>query len=230
MQSLHNIGQTPYQKALSGKPTSSRAGASLVETLRFVASVVLDVVTFFVLLVPLVVQFFAGLTRKATKKNISGWTALVTGGANGLGRDICLQLAQTGCHIAVVDLDDVNGAQTVADVRKLGVKAQFFKVSSDEKRQPASGRFVKPSTQRGVLCVCFGVCFVCAFFRLLHTFPGAHYYLTSPCRVQTSSVVLSKRQCTSDGAHNRRNQLQLVLPGLFHTMHSVCRCNALPFT
>ena len=90
MQSLHNIGQTPYQKALSGKPTSTRAGASLVETLRFVASVVLDVVTFFVLLVPLVVQFFAGLTRKATKKNISGWTALVTGGANGLGRDICL--------------------------------------------------------------------------------------------------------------------------------------------
>ena len=57
-------------------------------------------------------------------------------------------------------------AQTVADVRKLGVKAQFFKVRSDEKRQPVSGRFVKPSTQRGVLCVCFGVCFVCAFFSL----------------------------------------------------------------
>ncbi|XP_035907423.1 17-beta-hydroxysteroid dehydrogenase 13-like [Anopheles stephensi] len=135
MQSLHNIGQTPYQKALSGKPPSSaRTPKRPLETVSFVASVVLDVVTFFVLLVPIIVQFFVGLTRKASRKNISGWTALVTGGANGLGRDICLQLAETGCHIAVVDLDDVNGAQTVADIRKLGVKAQFFKadVSSFE--------------------------------------------------------------------------------------------------
>uniref|UniRef100_A0A182PUY0 Short-chain dehydrogenase/reductase 3 n=1 Tax=Anopheles epiroticus TaxID=199890 RepID=A0A182PUY0_9DIPT len=127
MQSLHNIGQTPYQRALSGKPTASRAGAGPLETLRFVASIVLDVVTFFVLLVPIAVQWLVSLVRKAPRKNISGWTALVTGGANGLGRDICLQLAQTGCHIAVVDLDEVNGAATVADVRKLGVKAHFFK-------------------------------------------------------------------------------------------------------
>uniref|UniRef100_A0A182MI27 Short-chain dehydrogenase/reductase 3 n=1 Tax=Anopheles culicifacies TaxID=139723 RepID=A0A182MI27_9DIPT len=135
MQSLHNIGQTPYQKALSGKPTaSSRARTGPLETVSFAASVVLDVVKFFVLLIPIIVQYAVSLTRKAPKKNISGWTALVTGGANGLGRDICLQLAQTGCHIAVVDLDDVNGEQTVADVRKLGVKAQFFKadVSSYE--------------------------------------------------------------------------------------------------
>uniref|UniRef100_A0A182SKA4 Uncharacterized protein n=1 Tax=Anopheles maculatus TaxID=74869 RepID=A0A182SKA4_9DIPT len=123
MQSLHNIGQTPYQKASSGKPpaAASRPRTSPLAVATFVASVVLDVVTFFVLLVPIAVQFFVGLMRPAVKKNISGWTALVTGGANGLGRDICLQLAQTGCHIAVVDLDEVNGAQTVADVRKLGV-------------------------------------------------------------------------------------------------------------
>uniref|UniRef100_A0A182Q3P0 Short-chain dehydrogenase/reductase 3 n=1 Tax=Anopheles farauti TaxID=69004 RepID=A0A182Q3P0_9DIPT len=127
MQSLHNIGQAPYQKALSGKFTSSRAKRTPLDTLGFLGTIALDVLKFFVLLIPILVQLLVGLTRKATKKNISGWTALVTGGANGLGRDISLQLAQVGCHIAVVDLDEVNGQQTVADVRKLGVKAQFFK-------------------------------------------------------------------------------------------------------
>uniref|UniRef100_A0A182N1N6 Short-chain dehydrogenase/reductase 3 n=1 Tax=Anopheles dirus TaxID=7168 RepID=A0A182N1N6_9DIPT len=134
MQSLHNIGQAPYQKALSGKPTSSPAQGTLLRTLGIIGTTVLDILTFFVLLIPIVVQSLVGLARKAPKKNISGWTALVTGGANGLGRDICLQLAQAGCHIAVVDLDEVNGAQTVTDIRKMGVKSQFFKadVSSFE--------------------------------------------------------------------------------------------------
>uniref|UniRef100_A0A182JBQ0 Ketoreductase domain-containing protein n=2 Tax=Anopheles atroparvus TaxID=41427 RepID=A0A182JBQ0_ANOAO len=127
MQSLHDIGQTPYQKAPSGRPSLARPKPTPLDLVKFLATVLLDVLTFFVLLVPLTVGAIVRLVRRAPKKNISGWTALVTGGANGLGRDICLQLAQAGCHIAVVDLDANGGEQTVADIRKLGVKAQFFK-------------------------------------------------------------------------------------------------------
>ncbi|XP_053676982.1 17-beta-hydroxysteroid dehydrogenase 13-like [Anopheles nili] len=128
MQSLHNLGKTPYRRALSGKPSAGSRKAGPLGMLWFAATVLLDVLTFFVLLFPIVGRFLVRLARPASKKNIAGWTALVTGGANGLGRDICLQLAQTGCHVAVVDLDETNGAQTVADIRKLGVKAYFFKV------------------------------------------------------------------------------------------------------
>ncbi|XP_058120400.1 17-beta-hydroxysteroid dehydrogenase 13-like [Anopheles ziemanni] len=127
MQSLQNIGQTPYQKALSGKPRSSGSKSNPLNVVKFIAMALLDVLTFFVLLVPLTANAIVELVRRAPKKNVSGWTALVTGGANGLGRDICLQLALSGCHIAVVDLDATGGEQTVADIRKLGVKAHFFK-------------------------------------------------------------------------------------------------------
>ncbi|XP_035793293.1 17-beta-hydroxysteroid dehydrogenase 13-like [Anopheles albimanus] len=135
MQSLDSIGQVPYVKATSSKgQTQNRQGASHWNTGKLIADILLGIFTFLVLLIPILVDSIGRLFRKAAKKNISGQTVLVTGGANGLGRDICLQLATAGCHIAVVDLDETNGKQTSADIRQLGVKAHFFKadVSSYE--------------------------------------------------------------------------------------------------
>ncbi|XP_058054791.1 17-beta-hydroxysteroid dehydrogenase 13-like [Anopheles bellator] len=135
MESLDNIGQTPYVKA-TGKKFHRQPSSTLAhwKLLKLCSSVVLDISTFVVLLLPILADALGRLFRKASKKNISGQTALVTGGANGLGRDICLQLAGAGCHIAVVDLDACNGEQTAADIRQLGVNAHFFKadVSSFE--------------------------------------------------------------------------------------------------
>jgi sorbitol-6-phosphate 2-dehydrogenase len=51
--------------------------------------------------------------------------ALVTGGAQGLGRAICLRLAQEGCHVAVADLNGEKAAETAAlitDRRALALK------------------------------------------------------------------------------------------------------------
>jgi sorbitol-6-phosphate 2-dehydrogenase len=51
--------------------------------------------------------------------------ALVTGGAQGLGRAICMRLAQEGCHIAVADLNGDKAAETAAlitDRRTLALK------------------------------------------------------------------------------------------------------------
>uniref|UniRef100_A0AAG5D5G5 Short-chain dehydrogenase/reductase 3 n=1 Tax=Anopheles atroparvus TaxID=41427 RepID=A0AAG5D5G5_ANOAO len=95
--------------------------------LQFVVRhVIPDVLQFLVRLVPLLLQGLVGLVLPAQKKSIRGQTALVTGGANGLGRALCLRLAREGCHVAVVDIDLPGAQRTAEDVRQLGVKAEAF--------------------------------------------------------------------------------------------------------
>ncbi|CAO1430886.1 unnamed protein product [Diamesa tonsa] len=62
-------------------------------------------------------------------KDISGQLAIVTGGSNGLGRDIAMELAKRGCNIAIVDVDLDGGEVTAKDLeREFKVKAKAFKV------------------------------------------------------------------------------------------------------
>ncbi len=42
--------------------------------------------------------------------------AVVTGGASGIGKAICLALAREGARIAVVDIDDRKGKDAVAEI------------------------------------------------------------------------------------------------------------------
>lgn len=52
----------------------------------------------------------------------------VTGGGNGIGREICLQLATEGCNVAVLDVDACGAERTCDDIRRLGVAAMPYKV------------------------------------------------------------------------------------------------------
>ncbi|WP_269618171.1 SDR family NAD(P)-dependent oxidoreductase [Zhongshania sp. BJYM1] len=52
--------------------------------------------------------------------------ALVTGGAAGIGRAICEQLAQQGASVAVVDINTEAGEECVAILRERGTKAEFI--------------------------------------------------------------------------------------------------------
>lgn len=54
----------------------------------------------------------------------SGKTALVTGGASGIGRAICLALAARGCHVAVNDLKADEAAATVHEITEAGGTAE----------------------------------------------------------------------------------------------------------
>lgn len=55
--------------------------------------------------------------------SLAGKHAVVTGGASGIGRAICLRLARDGADVAILDLDEP-GARIVADtVRGLGRRA-----------------------------------------------------------------------------------------------------------
>jgi NAD(P)-dependent dehydrogenase (short-subunit alcohol dehydrogenase family) len=55
--------------------------------------------------------------------------ALVTGGARGLGRAIALRIAEEGRHVAIVDLLEEEGAQTVAEIESLGRGRALFRAA-----------------------------------------------------------------------------------------------------
>lgn len=54
----------------------------------------------------------------------------MTGGANGLGRAISVQLAKQGCHVAIADADYDAAIQTRNDLRTMGVKAEAYHVNN----------------------------------------------------------------------------------------------------
>lgn len=65
---------------------------------------------------------------------LDGKTALITGAARGIGREIALTLSENGADIAVVDVDAEGAAETVRLVRAKDRKAESFRadVSSPE--------------------------------------------------------------------------------------------------
>lgn len=55
----------------------------------------------------------------------------MTGGGNGIGREICLELARCGCNVACLDLDFDAAQQLCLELEQLGVKANAYKVVVD---------------------------------------------------------------------------------------------------
>ena len=56
-------------------------------------------------------------------ENLKGKVAVVTGGASGIGRALCLAFAGEGAHVVAADLDEAGMAETAAGIQKAGVKA-----------------------------------------------------------------------------------------------------------
>lgn len=56
--------------------------------------------------------------------------AIVTGGANGIGRACCVRFAEEGANIVVADLDEVEGAETVRLVQAAGREARFIRTDT----------------------------------------------------------------------------------------------------
>lgn len=67
--------------------------------------------------------------------NLSGKTALVTGGAMGIGRGIAIALATQGADVAIADIAVDKANETVAELKKLGRKAVAFKCDVTKKAE-----------------------------------------------------------------------------------------------
>jgi len=55
--------------------------------------------------------------------SLSGRIAVVTGGASGIGRGICLRLAREGANVAILDLNLAGAEKVAAEITALGRKA-----------------------------------------------------------------------------------------------------------
>lgn len=56
-------------------------------------------------------------------RRLEGRTALITGGANGIGKGCALRFAQEGAAIAIVDFEPGPLGETIAEIEALGVRA-----------------------------------------------------------------------------------------------------------
>lgn len=123
MGSLVEFQKLPYNPA---SPLPQRT--PLMTAVR-VLKIVTKLLIFVTKLIPHTLYLLARkFLRWKSPKDIRGWTALVTGGANGLGRAIAIELAKQGCHVVVADLDEYAATRTVLELRYYGVKAVAYKV------------------------------------------------------------------------------------------------------
>ena len=57
---------------------------------------------------------------------LGGKVCAVTGGGSGIGREIALQLADAGAHVAVLDRNEASARQTADEIAKAGGKSAAF--------------------------------------------------------------------------------------------------------
>lgn len=74
------------------------------------------------------------------KVALEGHVAIVTGGANGIGKAIVHALAENGAHIAIVDIDAQAGTKTAQEIQQTGGACIFVEadVANPEQMQAAA--------------------------------------------------------------------------------------------
>ena len=61
--------------------------------------------------------------------------AIITGGANGIGKATAIRFAEEGAALAIWDVNEAKGLETAAILQQIGAKAQFFKVNTVHKAE-----------------------------------------------------------------------------------------------
>jgi len=91
--------------------------------------------------------------------SLQGRVAMVTGAASGIGRGISLLLAEMGTLVAVVDIDEIKGRATAAEIEASGGAAVFLKCDVrivDECRHAVEA-IIERSGKIDILCNCAGI-------------------------------------------------------------------------
>ena len=91
--------------------------------------------------------------------SLAGKVAVVTGAASGIGRGIALRLAEMGAFVAVLDIDELKGRATVAEIENQGGASTFLKcdVRSTVDCRYAVGSVCERAKKIDILCNCAGI-------------------------------------------------------------------------
>lgn len=73
-----------------------------------------------------------------THRRVEGKTAIVTGGAKGIGRAACLLLAREGAKVAVVDQDPAAGRDVAERITAMGGEGRYWKLDVGNEKEVAS--------------------------------------------------------------------------------------------
>ncbi len=97
--------------------------------------------------------------RAAQLLSLEGKVAMVTGAASGIGRGISIRLAEMGAFVGLLDIDDIQGRESAAEIESHGGAAVFLNcdLRSAAECRSAVERTIERSGKIDILCNCAGV-------------------------------------------------------------------------
>ena len=93
------------------------------------------------------------------KNTLKGEVAIVTGGGSGIGREVCLKLAEYGAMIAVVDIEIEKAEAVVREIEKLNSKSLAIKADVSKKNEVKQmvSKVVREFVKVDILVNCAGI-------------------------------------------------------------------------
>ena len=67
------------------------------------------------------------------KLSLKGFTGIVTGGGQGLGKAFCRGYAEMGANVVVAEINEETGVETARELKEMGVKSLFVKVDATKR-------------------------------------------------------------------------------------------------
>jgi NAD(P)-dependent dehydrogenase (short-subunit alcohol dehydrogenase family) len=97
--------------------------------------------------------------RASQLLSLEGKVAMVTGAASGIGRGISMRLAEMGAFIGLLDIDDIKGRESAAEIEVNGGAAVFLNcdVCSAAECRRAVETIIQRSGNIDILCNCAGI-------------------------------------------------------------------------